>query len=574
MRPCLLLTALFAALAAAPAHAAVVEKTYRVPTVDGAEVAVEVMRDDAAKPGPVLLTYSPYNTLGETRSSLANDAHGRRLVPRGYVRAVADVLGTRNSSGCWDYGGPKETQSGVDLVKWLAKQKWTNGRVGMIGGSYDGTTANMVASQGPQVPELKAIVPINAISRWYGYAYKDGVRYFLNSEEATDEGFDTPLAFDFGLARTPPTDVDDRFASTLASRADVCESVEHTQRGYSRSPDYDRFWLDRDYRRRADDFRAAVLLAHGWQDYNVKQEEGIDLFEALPVAKKGRAKRSGVPLKRMYVWQAPHSSPTGERWTRLLDTFLDHYLLGRRTSIASTPLVVTEGRTVTDSGAYASTGFRGERKWPPSGSGELRLWLRRVFDQDIPGVTVPPPGTGETGTLSPTPNPGPADNIFTWIGAPTSEEFGNRDPLNEPGHGYYSLFFGTAVLDAPLRIVGSPVLDAFVRTPDGGHLSPVLVDVAPDGTMTTIARGFLNVDYRDGLDRARPAGKKWVHVEVEFLPQDVTVAPGHRIGVLVQSSNTVWALPGTLDANNIATGPVANVTRTGSSLVLPVAPAR
>ena len=47
----------------------------------------------------MILTYSPYNVLGEgTLPNLANDGLGERYVPRGYARAVADVLGTRNSS--------------------------------------------------------------------------------------------------------------------------------------------------------------------------------------------------------------------------------------------------------------------------------------------------------------------------------------------------------------------------------------------------------------------------------------------------------------------------------------------
>src|SRR3954447_15147892 len=94
---------------------------YKVPTVGGAEINVEVMRP-ADNPGaPVILTYSPYNTLSETTPpTLANDARGQRYVPRGSARAVADVLGTRNSSGCWDYGGADEQQSGVDLVNFLA----------------------------------------------------------------------------------------------------------------------------------------------------------------------------------------------------------------------------------------------------------------------------------------------------------------------------------------------------------------------------------------------------------------------------------------------------------------------
>src|SRR5215208_7293464 len=190
-----------AALAAEP----VFEK-YKVPTVGGAEINVEVMRPADNPDAPVILTYSPYNTLSETTTpNLANDDLGQRYVPRGYARAVADVLGTRNSSGCWDYGGRKEQQSGVDLVNALAAQPWSNGKVAMIGGSYDGTTANMVAARGGDAPGLAAIVPELAISRWYGYAYAGGVRYLGNSQRPTDEGFDTPFAFDFGIARTPPT---------------------------------------------------------------------------------------------------------------------------------------------------------------------------------------------------------------------------------------------------------------------------------------------------------------------------------------------------------------------------------
>ncbi|HET8950889.1 MAG TPA: CocE/NonD family hydrolase, partial [Solirubrobacteraceae bacterium] len=177
-----------------------------IPTVDGDRIHVEVARPKGVAKAPVILTYSPYNSLSEgTSPNLAYDELGLRYLPKGYARAVADVLGTRNSSGCWDYGGRKEQQSGVDLVNALAAQPWANGKVAMIGGSYDGTTANMVAARGADVPGLAAIVPELAISRWYGYAYAGGVRYLGNSERPTDEGFDTPFAFDFGIARTPPT---------------------------------------------------------------------------------------------------------------------------------------------------------------------------------------------------------------------------------------------------------------------------------------------------------------------------------------------------------------------------------
>ncbi|MGH2686688.1 MAG: CocE/NonD family hydrolase, partial [Actinomycetota bacterium] len=127
---------------AAPAGAAtVVTEEYYVPTVGGATIYVEVTRDTDFKKVPIILTYSPYNNLGEPNPS--NDGYAARYVPRGYARAVADVLGTRGSGGCWDYGGLDEQQSGVDVVKFLAGQPWSSGKVAMIGGSYEGTTATM-----------------------------------------------------------------------------------------------------------------------------------------------------------------------------------------------------------------------------------------------------------------------------------------------------------------------------------------------------------------------------------------------------------------------------------------------
>ncbi|MFP5299571.1 MAG: CocE/NonD family hydrolase, partial [Actinomycetota bacterium] len=150
--------------------------------------------------------------------------------------------------------------SGVDVVKWLAKRPWSNGKVAMTGGSYNGTTATMVAARGDDVPQLKAIVPIAGISRWYGYAYGNGVRYFLNSEVPSDEGFDTPIAFDVGFGKTVAADpMGQHFADTMRARAAECDASEHTEEGYSRNPDYDAFWRERDYRRHANDFRAAVL---------------------------------------------------------------------------------------------------------------------------------------------------------------------------------------------------------------------------------------------------------------------------------------------------------------------------
>ncbi|CAA9379368.1 MAG: hypothetical protein AVDCRST_MAG47-2022 [uncultured Nocardioidaceae bacterium] len=536
-----------AASTAQPAAAAESDQVYEVryvPTVGDAVIRVEIWRDASydAEKQPVILTYSPYNSISEPET--ARDAVGDTFVPQGYARAVADVLGTRGSTGCWDYGGPKEQQSGVDVVKWLADRKWSNGKVGMIGGSYNGTTASMVAARGAEVPELKAIVPIAAISRWYGYAYGNGVRYFLNSQEPSDEGFDTPLAFDFGFAKTVAADpMGQTFADTVRDRAAECGSGEHTEEGYSRNPDYDKFWLQRDYRKDAREFRAAVLLAHGWQDYNVKQEEATELFRKIPVDRPGTRAVEGVPFKLMHLTQGTHSGGTdSKQWDGLLQRFFARTLKGERTGVANEGPVITQGRTSAGNGKFTTAA-----DYPLPSTRSTRLWLR-----DGGRLTDRSDRSGQVGS-------------YRETGTSVEEA-----PLVN------GLSYESAPVARATRVVGSAVFRAKIRVSSATmHLTPVLVDIAPDGTTSTIARGFLHLDYRNGLGTAEPSTDRWLNASVRLLPQDYTVAAGHRIGLRVQSSNAVWAVPGNPGTVDIAQGAVKGVDR-GSSLRLPTigSPAR
>jgi X-Pro dipeptidyl-peptidase len=536
-----------------------VTEIYHVPTVDGTTIQVEVYRDAAMTNVPVILTYSPYNTLGEPNPS--HDSLADHFIPLGYARASADVFGTRGSGGCWDYGGIKEQQSGVDVVKFLASQPWSNGKVAMIGGSYDGTTANMVAATG--IPELKAIVPEAAINHWYAYAYGNGVRYFANSEEPSDEGFDTPLAFDYGFNRTVAPDPHDPtfLISILPYRIGNCEdeSLSHTQAGYSRQPDYDQFWIDRDYKMDVSNFRAAVLLAHGWKDYNVKQEEGVSLWESIPVDNPATPAVEGVPFKIMYLTQQSHAAPNGAEWAPLLDRFFAHTLLGVDNGIDTDPLrVISRGRTLTNSGTSTNLDPVYQSTWPPPAMHDVTFHLTA--------------GDGATGGLEPA--PGPAGTISYTDDAAASEEESIAQPTGSPSW----RFFQSAKLDADLRLAGSAVLDAWVRTQrPTTHLTPILVDVLPNGELQFVERGFLNLDYRNGLAQHQElAPGEWGHAKVTLLPQDFTFPKGHRVGILVQSSNTVWAVPGSAGQVDIGLGPPAarasGAQQGGSSLVLPSAP--
>ena len=567
-----------ALIPASPAMGAVVTEIYNIPTSDTADdnatLRIEVRRDTQFDPQPVILTYSPYNTLEEPDPS--NDGIASRYVPRGFARARADLLGTRGSGGCWDYGGKREIQSGVDVVKFLAQLPWSTGKVAMIGGSYEGTTANMVAARGPDVPELVGIVPIAGISHWYGYAFQNGVRYFLNSRAPTDEGFDTPLAFDFGFNRTVAPDPSNA-VEVLQWRfihSGTCEfgGITHTQEGYSRFPDYDAFWLERDYRKdsgaaSAPNFRAAVLMAHGWQDYNVKQEEAIGLWNKIPVDNPNTAEVEGVPFKRLYMTQGTHGGATsGAEWLPLQDRFFDHVLKGVQNGInTESSISITRGRATTAAGVYETLPPKFESSWPPPGTRNLTLYLRR---RAVAG-SVP----SEVGELLPQSG---NDGIWSYNDTATvTEEASIANPNDGPTGAKTWLYYTSPVLARDARMTGAALLDFWVQTlsppQNPQHLTPVLVDVAPNGTVQQAARGFMHLAYRNGLAVADPMDPlEWGHGILDLLPQDYTFRKGHRIGLLLQSSNTVWAVPGSGGTVNVAHGPVAGVTAFGTRLVMPI----
>jgi hypothetical protein len=312
-------------------------------------------------------------------------------------------------------------------------------------------------------------------------------------------------------------------------------------------------------------------MAHGWQDFNVKQEESIALWNALRVDDPGTTAVEGPRFKLLYMTQGTHSGgSSGAEWQPLLDRFLEHVLKGVNNGIDTDPVrVITRGRTLDNAGTFSALDPSLERAWPPPGTAPLDLYISRKFNYPAPGT--PPPGSGETGVLSTDERPSEVP-FFTYVDTGgATEEASLRDASNEPGHGYYSLYYRSEPLAGPLRIAGSAVFDVWVRAAAGQHLTPLLVDRLPNGQLRLIQRGFLNLDYRGGLERSDPLQPgEWGHARVEFLPQDFTVPAGHSIGLIIQSSNTVWAVPGTAGSVNIAHGRVQGTETSTGKLTLPV----
>src|SRR5262245_51639988 len=121
-----------------------------IPMRDGVRLSVDIYTPKTAGKLPAILSITPYDN-----NYLLSD--GRWYASRGYVVVGADSRGRYDSEGAFDPFDPKHKTDGYDLVEWIAKQPWSNGKVGRIGGSYGGWTQWWTASTVP--PHLAAIAP-------------------------------------------------------------------------------------------------------------------------------------------------------------------------------------------------------------------------------------------------------------------------------------------------------------------------------------------------------------------------------------------------------------------------------
>lgn len=135
---------------------------------DGVHLSVDIYAPKSSETLPGILSITPYsNTL-----QLFQD-EARWYAARGYVVVMADSRGRYDSEGTWNPFDARHKADGYDLVEWIAKQTWSNGKVGMIGMSYQAVTQWWTASMAP--PHLAVIVPQVSPPDWfYNVPYQDG----------------------------------------------------------------------------------------------------------------------------------------------------------------------------------------------------------------------------------------------------------------------------------------------------------------------------------------------------------------------------------------------------------------
>ena len=136
---------------------AVIDQKVMMPMRDGIRLATDIYRPKGEGKYPIVFSRTPYNfnTWVDGKMGTGQLQAAYEAVSRGYVYVVQNERGRFFSEGEWDILGTPITD-GYDALEWMSKQKWSNGKVGLIGCSSTAEWQMAVASQNH--PALAAMV--------------------------------------------------------------------------------------------------------------------------------------------------------------------------------------------------------------------------------------------------------------------------------------------------------------------------------------------------------------------------------------------------------------------------------
>jgi predicted acyl esterase len=155
----------------------VVRERISIPVSGGVDLAATVFRPDDDGQFPVILGVHAYDGAMQSTPSMPQALQGanaqaeagdpRFYARRGYVHVIVNARGTGGSGGTYQHYGPRDVDDVVEVIAWLARQRWSTGRVGMFGMSYFSVAAKQVAARNPEA--------LKAVFAPYGYTdfYRD-----------------------------------------------------------------------------------------------------------------------------------------------------------------------------------------------------------------------------------------------------------------------------------------------------------------------------------------------------------------------------------------------------------------
>lgn len=496
-----------------------VSEDFWITLKDGTRLATRIWMPEIApaQPVPAVLEYLPYRKRGGT------DPRDESTYPvfaqAGIAGVRVDIRGSGESDGVIDGEyTPRELSDACEVIDWIAAQRWSNGKVGMMGISWGGFNALQVAALKPRA--LKAVISIASTVDRYNddIHYKNGTHLSAQLSWAA-----TMLAYQ---SRSPDRAlVGDRWREMWLERLQAGpyfleEWLSHQRR--------DEFWKHGSICEDFAGFDIPALIYAGWADgYRNTPLKAVEGMPHVARAVIG----PWIHKYPHFAWPKPRSDFHAEAigwWKYWLADGPAADLPQMRAYILDGPRPAL--RREADPGYWVAKNIwqnptmdvfaldpNGRLTQGAEGNGAL-VYLRSPLDCGI--------AAGEWFTLKP------------------DAEMAGDQRIDNGG----SLLFQTDPLPDEAVYLGMPEVELAVScAADWDNLVVRLIDVHPDGAETRVSYGVLNLAHRDSSETPQAMPRdQMVTIQLRLDAMGYRFAPGHRIKLALATSYWPMILPSPL----------------------------
>ena len=466
---------------------------------------------------PPQLVHPPEIKRTNTRPVIST-SHTKTWIPRGYIVVHSSSPGTGLSDGSPTVGGDNESLAPKAVIEWLCGKDngyssrkgnekvmayWSTGKVGMTGTSYNGTIPLAAATTG--VEGLEAIIPIAPNTSYYHYYRSNG----LVRSPGGYLGEDIDVLYDFIHSGEESKR---EYSNRVIRDGEMKEGMDRI------TGDYNDFWAGRDYLNDMEPMKAALLMSHGFNDWNVMPEHSYRIYEA--------AKDKGIPCQ-IYYHQFGHGGPPP---MTMMNRWFTRYLHGVENGVENDARawIVREDDKMEEPTAYED--------YPNPDAQLVSFYLGE--------------GAPERGALSLTPlkDQGTETLVDNYSFSGTA--------LAQAELTDHRLIYLSPVLKEDVHISGKAVITIKAASSKPAvNLSVYLVSLPwNEGrrakiTDNIITRGWADLQNRESLRESEPlVPGEFYEMTFELQPDDQIIPVGQQIGLMIFSSDREFTLhpkPGT-----------------------------
>jgi putative CocE/NonD family hydrolase len=512
---------------------------------DGVVLRADVYRPRVAGALPALVQRTPYNKA-------VYDAHARQYAAHGYLVVMQDVRGQFASQGTFD-PWIHEGTDGYDTIEWAARLTGCDGKVGMMGTSYQAAAQWQAARLRP--PHLAAMVPAVSPADYYdqwvfpsgAFALSFNESWLLNNVAQTaarrlPDG--AAIAARMAQAYTELTSTWyrtlplNRFAPLLPDDRRIAPYFfDWINRHSARDAYWDRLSLRGDYSKIA----VPALIFDGW--YDVFLAGGIENHLSMRAHGGSWQARAGTTLVigpyahngwGRTLGEMDYGAAAVDTSTQVTLDFFDWWLKGLRTPAASKPAVT-----------YFSMGvntWRTAASWPPPRARAATYYLHGKGSAN---------GLGGDGTLSRVrpraespdrfaydpndPVPSVGGNGCCYVAQSPMGPYDQRAVERRPD----VLVYTTDPLPRDTDVTGPIRVDLYASSSAvDTDFTAKLVDVWPDGRAINISGGIVRASHRHSDRTPRPIKPNTCYqFRIDLSPTSNVFLAGHRIRLEISSSD-------------------------------------